>query len=328
MRAAKLLLLLSVLGLIALGGWRYYDYARIHPNTADAYLGMHVVRVAAQVSGTLAKVNVRNHEAVKAGQVLFEIDPATFELAVRKAQATLDQARNTQQANEAKVSAAEARVRAAEATFEEADRHARRLKSLEGKGSVSKDRLDGAEQARLDAHDSLQASKAELSAARAVLGEAGEANAAIQAAKANLDQARLDLSHTQVSAPADGVVAEMDLRPGGYISAGREMFALVEIGQVWVDANFKETDLPRIRPGQPAEIQIDSLPGKRFQGSVESLSPASGTAFSLLPPENATGNWVKVSQRFPVRIALQDPLPQMRVGASSEVSIDTSGLGE
>jgi membrane fusion protein (multidrug efflux system) len=162
-----------------------------------------------------------------------------------------------------------------------------------------------------------------LQAAQAERGAAGDANAPIKAAEAALAQARLDLQHTRVEAPADGVVGELSLRPGGFVNIGTPLFALVETAEVWVDANFKETDLPRIRPGQAAEVRIDLLPGRTFRGRVESLSPASGTAFALLPPENATGNWVKVTQRFPVRVRIMNPIPGLRVGASSEVTIDT-----
>jgi membrane fusion protein (multidrug efflux system) len=139
-----------------------------------------------------------------------------------------------------------------------------------------------------------------------------------------LNQAQLDLKYCRIYAPADGIVDEVSLRPGTFVSKGRDALALVENDEVWVDANFKETDLMRIQPGQSATVKVDLLPDKVFHGKVQSLSPASGTAFSLLPPENATGNWVKVTQRFPVRIRIIDPTPQLRLGASSEVSIDAT----
>ena len=143
-------------------------------------------------------------------------------------------------------------------------------------------------------------------------------------AEAALGRARLDLKHTRIVAPSKGIIGDLQLRPGGFVTAGRALFALVETDEVWVDANFKETDLPRIRPGQPARVKVDLQPGATFRGEVESLSPASGTAFSLLPPENATGNWVKVTQRFPVRVRILEPVPNLRLGASSEVTVDTS----
>jgi len=161
-------------------------------------------------------------------------------------------------------------------------------------------------------------------AAKAARGALGTDNAAVKSAQSALEEARLDLQHTRITAPADGIVGDFDLRPGSYVGAGTALFALVESRDVWVDANFKETDLPRIRAGQPAAIWVDLLPGKEFKGEVEGLSPASGAAFSLLPAENATGNWVKVTQRFAVRIRVLDPVPELRVGASAEVRVDTT----
>jgi membrane fusion protein (multidrug efflux system) len=324
-QTAVILLSVSALGFAA---WRYYDYSLRHPTTSDAYLRMHVVQIAPQVSGPVEEVRVRDNQAVKAGDLLFAIDPAPFALAVRQAEARLQQARDALAAADAQVAVAQARVDAAQASFREADRHAARILKLQAKGSASKDQADSAQRTRMDARDSLAAAKAELAAAEAQRGAAGDANAAVKAAEAALGRARLDLQHTRITAPGAGLIGDLDLRPGSFVAAGRALFALVETSEVWVDANFKETDLPRIRPGQPAEVTVDLLPGKTFKGEVESLSPASGTAFSLLPPENATGNWVKVTQRFPVRVRVLDPAPGLRVGASAEVTVDTQARSE
>ena len=326
LRTIAIVLLLAVAA--SIGAWRYYDYAARHPGTADAYLGMHLVRIAPQVSGPLEEVRIRNNQAVKAGELLLVIDPAPFELAVHQAEAQLQQAKDALAASQARVAAAKARVAAAQATFNEAQRHTARIRDLAAKGATSRDEGDAAERAELDARDSLAAAKAELTAAQAQRGAAGDANAAVKAAAAALGQARLDLAHTRIPAPAAGIVGNMDLRPGSFVAAGRELFALVETGEVWADANFKETDLPRIRAGQPARVSVDLLPGKTLAGEVESLSPASGSAFSLLPPENATGNWVKVTQRFAVRVRILDPVPGLRVGASADVTVDTTSQAD
>jgi membrane fusion protein (multidrug efflux system) len=318
---AVALLLAAAAGI---GAWYYYDYAARHPTTSDAYLGMHLVRIAPQVSGPVKELAVRTNQAVEAGQQLLVIDPAPFELAVQQAEARLQQAKDALTAAEAQVVAAQARVAAAQATYREAHRHRARIRDLVAKGSASQDQGDVAEQAYMDARDNLAAAKAELAVAEAQRGAAGDANAAVKAAQAALGQARLDLEHTRISAPAAGTAGELDLRPGSFVAAGRDLFALVETDEVWVDANFKETDLPGIRPGQPARVTVDLLPGKTFEGEVESLSPASGSAFSLLPPENATGNWVKVTQRFAVRVRILDPVPGLRVGASAEVRVNTT----
>jgi membrane fusion protein (multidrug efflux system) len=328
MKLRTVLIGVPVIAVLAGAAWWYHSWSSTHPSTKDAYLGRHVVHIAAQVSGPIESVLVHNNQAVKAGDLLLTIDPAPFELAVHRAEARLQQAKDDLAAADARVNAAESKLASAKANASEAETHAKRIEALVAKGSASQDMGDSAEQARLDAQAALNSARAELVAAKAARGALGDDNAAIKAAKAALAQAKLDLRHTQISAPADGTAGDFDLRPGSYVSAGSPLFALVESKDVWVDANFKETDLPRIRPGQPASISVDAVPGRDFKGRVEGLSPASGTAFSLLPPENATGNWVKVTQRFPVRIRVLDPLPALRVGASAEVRVDTTQDGQ
>ncbi|MCP5315640.1 MAG: HlyD family secretion protein [Chromatiaceae bacterium] len=316
------------IGILAIGGaaaWYYDTYLRAHPSTADAYLGMHVVQIAPQVSGTVETVQVRSHQAVRRGDVLFELDARPFRLAANEADARLQQARDTLAAADAQVTAAQAQVDAAEAALHEVERHSARVGDLVAKGTASKDEGDTAQRALKSAHDNVATANAELTAAIARRGGRGEANAAIRAAEATLGQAKLDLQHTRILAPADGIVGDLTVRPGSFVNAGRPLFALVESDEVWVDANFKETDLVRIQPGQSASVTVDLLPGKTFEATVESLSPASGTAFSLLPPENATGNWVKVTQRFPVRLRILDPVAGLRLGGSSHVTIAADG---
>jgi membrane fusion protein, multidrug efflux system len=324
LRRLMILLVMSAAGIG--GGWFYYAYSRQHPSTADAYLGMHVVRVAPRVSGSIDTLAVRSHQRVHKGDLLFSIDPTPFELALHQADARLQQAKDTLAAESAQIAVAQDQADAAQANLREVQRHTARIRDLASKGTASKDARDAAVQALQDARDSNAAAQAKVTAAKAQRGASGDANAALKVARAARDQAQLDLKYTHVYAPANGILGELDLRPGSYVTAGEPLLALVETDDVWVDANFKETDLPRIRPGQPASVSVDLLPGVTLSGSVESLGPASGAAFSLLPPENATGNWVKVTQRFPVRVHIMHPLPDLRLGASSEVTIDTSGV--
>lgn len=320
-RAPVIAVILAVV--VGAGGY-FFHYKQRHPSTADSYVGMHVADIAAQVSGPVKSVDVRSHQTVTKGTLLFSIDPAPFKLAVQQAEAQLQQTREKLSAADAQVAAAQGKVDAARATLDEVQRHSSRIRKLMVDGTASKDEGDAAERALKVARDALATAEADLAAVIATRGLHGETNAAVKAAEATLNQSRLDLQHTRIVAPADGILGEVDLRPGSYVSAGRPLFALVETGEVWVDANFKETDLVRIRPGQAARVTVDLQPGKSYKGKVVSLSPASGTAFSLLPPENATGNWVKVTQRFPIRIRILDPEPGLRVGASSEVTVDTT----
>jgi membrane fusion protein (multidrug efflux system) len=318
---------LGLIGLLivggSIGGWLYYRHQTLYPSTQDAYIGRHMVQVSAQVSGPAKEVPISENQRVAAGQLLLRIDPATFELAVERANAQVQQAREQLTAAGAQVNAAQARVAEAEANYRNADRHATRLLRLAKRGTATADQVDAAVEARDQAQAALAAARADLAATQA---SQSEQKAAVKTAEAGLAQAKLDLSHTRIYAPAAGRIGNFDLRPGSYVTAGQPLFALVEDQEVWVDANFKETDLARIRPGQPATVTVDLLPGRTFAGRVESVSPASGTSFSLLPPENATGNWVKVTQRFPVRVRILHPEPELRVGASSTVTVDTTGL--
>lgn len=297
---------IPVIAAVPAGGWWYYRYSVVHPSTSDAYVGRHVVHIAAQVSGPIHSVLVHNNQPVTSGDLMLTVDPAPFELAINRAEAQLQQANEELAAADARVNAAQAQV-ASEANADEAERHAHRIETLITKGSAAKDMGDTAQQDKLDAQAALNSAESDLVAAKAARGALGDDNATIKAAKAALGQAQLDLKHTRIVAPADGIVGDFDLRPGSYLTAGNPLFALVESRDPWVDANFKETDLTRIRPGQPASISVDLLPGRNFKGRVEGLSPASGAAFSLLPPENATGNRVKVTQRFAVRTPISSP---------------------
>ncbi len=161
---------------------------------------------------------------------------------------------------------------------------------------------------------------------RASKAEGDEAKAKLEVSKSTLAEAELNLNYTQITAPADGILTNLNVREGDVVAAGTPLFALVETSHWWVDANYKETQLHRIRTGQPAEIKLDMYPGLVFHGIVESISSGSGAAFSLLPPENATGNWVKVTQRFTVKVKLleQDPTHPFRIGASSSVTVNTA----
>jgi membrane fusion protein (multidrug efflux system) len=186
-------------------------------------------------------------------------------------------------------------------------------------------------QAQADSdHDKLRAAEAEFRVVQAgyreSLQEQHEAAARIDVARAALDRARLNLSYTRITAPVSGILGKIQVRPGDVVQSGQQLFPLVDDKTYWIDANYKETDLERIRSGQTATISMDMYPDETFHGVVESVSPASGAAFSLLPPENATGNWVKVTQRFPVRVRVtgSNADAPLRIGASCSVTIDTT----
>jgi len=226
---------------------------------------------------------------------------------------------------QAQLAAAQAQVTLAEANALKARNDVQRYTTLAARNIVSKQQLDGAH-AAADASDAalLAARKQVLAAQAAVLG----ADARLQAARAARDQAALQLSYTHITAPVSGVVSKKTLEMGQYLQPGQATMAIVPLDDVWVVANMKETDIEHIRPGDPVQIRVDSYPHHDFHGHVESLSPATGAKFSLLPPDNATGNFTRVVQRIPVRIRVDgpaDPSRPLRPGMSADIEITTAG---
>ncbi len=257
----------------------YFDR---HPSTDDAYVQAGTIHVAAQVTGPVASILVKDHQAVQKGQLLFTIDPLSFQIAVDKAQAN---------------------VAAKQATLLLAEQNAERIL-----------RLVRMEQASKAAGDQIQS-------------QLDSAKADLVAGQAQLAQAKLDLDHTKIMAPAAGVVTQFLLRPGNHVMADTTLFMIVIENDFWVDANFKETQIARIRAGQPVKIILDMFPHHAFYGVVDAISSASGSVFSLLPPENASGNWIKVTQRFPVKILFKEGVAThfpLRAGSTASVTIDAT----
>ena len=284
------------------------------------------MRVAPQVSGPIAHIYVSTDERVKAGDPLFDIDPTLYEAAMRNARAQFDAAASASGTAADALKAAADTLEEKRKALEDALSKYRTAKDAQKPGEAPSQGLTGAEKAWQDAlkaySDAADAFSAEQDKSLTVTTPTVQ----LRAASAGLDKATHDLLRTHVTAPSDGIVSSVSARPGATVGAGTPLFAIVEGNPFWVDANFKETDLARIKIGQPAKIRLDMYPNTVFQGRVESISAGSGATFSVLPAENATGNWVKVAQRFPVRISF-DNVPEdkpLRVGASAEVTIDTT----
>jgi membrane fusion protein (multidrug efflux system) len=291
-------------------------------------VGANVLTVASRVGGRIAEVAVQEHQHVRKGQVLLRVQDDILRAELGAAQAAFEQAAQTAGAGAAQVAAAAAQLAQAEAALEQAQTAFDRAEALHARGDLAQAALDNARTARDGAQAARDAAAAVLKAAQDQLGAEGTENAAVRAAMARLEQARIALDDAVLRSPDTGWVANLSLRPGAMIAAGQPLFAIVEDGAWWVDANFKETDIARLRPGQPARVTIDMYPGLTLSGRVESIGAGSGAVFSLLPPQNAMGNRVKVTQRFPVRIALDtgsgDAAMPLRVGASSTVTVDTT----
>ena len=321
----------AAIAAVAGGLWIWWQHERIHPSTDDAYLGANVLTIAPQVGGAVETVAVSENQHVNAGDLLFQIETGDLEASVEAAQASYDAAVQQTGAAVTDLSSLSAGIDSARAALTDAQDAYDRTARLVELGDAAQAALDQATAARDQAKAALDTAQSTLAAARERTGTPGDDNPAVRAARAQLTLAQINLARARVTAPVSGWVANLDLRPGALVRPDMPLFSLVEDGDWWVDANFKETDLARIRPGQPVTIGIDMYPGLTLDGTVESIGAGSGAVFSLLPPQNATGNWVKVTQRFPVRIGLDSrPGDPMRCSCASApaptVTVDTSGL--
>jgi len=307
---------------LAVGATLWWLHARHYESTDDAFIDVHVVKVAPQVAGRVARVLVDDNQTVVAGTLLIELDPADFQAkldqalaAQASAQANLAQARAQQTVTEANAQEARAQVAVAQANTTNASSQLERDRPLAEQHVVSRQQLDNDVANARSTAATLVAAQKKQAAADAQLAVAASqieaAQAMLASADAQLETARLDLSYTKISAPGAGRIAHKNVSPGDYVQIGQNLMALVPEA-VWVTANFKETQLAHLRIGQPAEITVDAYPGVTFHGHVESFQPGSGAAFSLLPPENATGNYVKIVQRVPVKIVFDDALDPNR----------------
>jgi membrane fusion protein, multidrug efflux system len=381
-------ILIALIGIMAV--WHYFS---TRESTDDAQIDGHINPVSARVGGTVTQVLVQDNQSVQAGQVLVQLDPRDYQVAVERAQADLANAQAAAQAasigvpittrttgsnvstSEARVEDAQAGVKAAQqevdaaraqenvaqarlaeaqANYTKAARDLDRMKQLVAKDEISQQQYDAAvasekanhatvQSARAQVASSVQAvavarshlvqaraqvavSQAELHAAHAapehvavMRARAAAAAAQVKEAQAALDQAQLNLQYTTVRAPVSGRVSKKTVEIGQIVQPGEPLMALVPLEDVWVTANFKETQLKNMRPGQRVEISVDAFGGRTFKGHVDSIAAATGEKFSLLPPENATGNYVKVVQRVPVKIVFengQDPHHLLRPGMS------------
>ena len=323
------LMVLGPLVVLCLALYFYLTGGR-HQSTNDAYVQAARVAISSNVAGRVVEMAVRDNQPVRRGDLLYRLDDAPFRIAVREAEAQLAAATLQVDSLKANYRQRSSQTTAAREAFAFQQNELARQRKLLSSGIASQAAVDRAAHALDDARGALATAQQETSAVLAQLG--GDANIApaqhpgVQSAQAAVDGARLDLSYASVHAPADGVVTRVEsLQVGTYVAAHTPVFALVSTGDVWVEANFKEDQLAHMQPGQEASIKIDSYPGRRFRGLVASVSPGTGSQFSLLPAENATGNWVKVVQRLPVRIEFvpTDRDVAMHVGLSATVDVDT-----
>jgi membrane fusion protein (multidrug efflux system) len=307
--------------------WWYLTSGR-YVSTDDAYVQAARTMISSDIAGRVVAVLVHDNERVAKGQELFRLDDRPYRIAVDEATAQLATARLQVQALKATYRQKLSDVAAAEDTLAYQQREYDRQRQLAASGVASRATFDQVQNALQMARQKVASTQADLANTLAQLSGNPDipvdSHPSVQRAQATLDKAELDLSYTSVKASEPGIVTKVDqLQVGSYVTASTPVFSMVS-KRVWIEANFKETELTYMRPGQTATVEIDTYPGVEFNATVESLSPGTGLTFSLLPPENATGNWVKVVQRLPVRLALEDPRNRLlHAGLSATVEVDT-----
>jgi membrane fusion protein (multidrug efflux system) len=343
-----------ILALLVLGGGTFgatkYIHSLHHEETDDAQVDASISPVIPRISGYINEVKVRDNQKVKKGDTLMIIDDRDLVIKLEQAEAALSAAKSnlsvaeaTTEASRANVSTTQANVATADAQIEAArvnvirsrqdyDRYSNLIKDH----SITKQQFEQAEAAKLTAERQLQVmigqrnaasrqSAAAASQSNATSEQSGVANATIKQRMADVENAKLNLSYAVVTAPEDGYISKVNVQPGQYVPAGQQLFSIVTDKTVWVVANFKETQLDRMKEGQKVIVHVDAFPGHDFQAKLSSFSPATGARFSLLPPDNATGNFVKVVQRLPVKIEFTDPgdkdIAQLRPGMNVFVDV-------
>src|SRR5215470_13574773 len=336
----KIALVLGALLALGVAGW-YGDYwwttGRYLVSTDDAYVGAKNATLAAKITGYVADVAVDDNAHVREGDVIARIDDGDYQLAVKTArdniatqQATVDRIGKQAAAQDAAVDQAKAQLASAQAGATRSELELKRQRDLASRSYASQQTLEQAQANRDQAVASVQSNQAAVEAAQAQVdvlkAQQVEALRTLDQLKTALAKAERDLSFTVVRAPFDGVIGNRAMQVGDLVQPGQRLASLVPLDAVYVDANFKETQLADLHPGQPVSISVDAYSGRKLQGNVVSVAPASGSVFSLLPPDNATGNFTKIVQRLPVRIAVPAEVTQqglLRPGMSVVVSVDT-----
>jgi membrane fusion protein (multidrug efflux system) len=340
-RNRRLIFVAGAIVVIAIIIWiiDYLLVGQFYVSTDDAYLAADTAMMAPKIGGYVTDVRVNENQIISKGQVLAVIDPRDYQAALDGANADIAAAQASIASDEAQLSLQQAKIQAAQAmlqadiaraSFAAADR--RRYAAASASGASTEQLTAQADTGLSTAQATVDADKANLLGTQrqvqVLYAAAAQSQASLQQAQAKAEQAQLDLTHTEVTAPFDGMIGDKTVQVGDYLQPGTEIMVVVPLDQVYVLANFKETQLTNIRPGQPVTVTVDGYPSLHVTGKVDSVSPASGQEFALLPPDNATGNFTKIVQRVPVKILLNlnnDLIGKLRPGMSVEPSIDTSG---
>jgi membrane fusion protein (multidrug efflux system) len=335
LRKIMLVVVVIVLLMAIVPAFHYYKYFTSHVSTDDAYVDGSVALISARIPGTVRRLYVMENWRVNAGDPLLELDPRDYQVRLDQAQAQLERARQSVDQSFAQLEAAQAGAGLAGSQLNQAKIDFERARELRKEGVVSREFYDQAETAMRVALADQALAQHQVQQARAALGGESPEGAdhttynrpIVEQAQAALEGAKLDLSYTVLRAPLTGIITRKSVHVGNRIQPGEPLMALVPTDRLYITANFKETQLTKVRVGQPADVEADIYPGFIYKAHIDSISVGTGAAFALLPPENATGNWVKVVQRVPVKIVLNQPPPAdkpLRMGLSVEVTVDIS----
>lgn len=333
-RSGGRIALMLLVPVVLLGGGAYFWFTGgRYIDTDNAYVQQSKVSISSDVAGRIVSVAVGNNQAVNAGDVLFTVDPEPYRIALSQADAALAAARVNVEQLRVGLAVARAKLEAAKATLEIRQKDWDRKTALQTQGVTAESSLDDARLALQTAQSTVALETQDVANATAALGGnteiATDSHPAVLAAMAARDNAARNLEKTTILAPADGIVSQVaSLNVGQFVAMGSTIATLVETERTWVEANFKETQLTGITAGMPVEITVDAYPGLALSGHVDSIGAATGAEFALIPAQNATGNWVKVVQRIPVRIVLDDGGDDnLRAGMSAAVTVDTKPEG-
>ena len=336
----RLGLLIAGIMLLLAGGYWYYNHqtvGRFQQSTDNAFIAAESVIISPKVAGYVERVLVAENETVASGDALVQLDTRDYRAQTNQVEAQIaatlagaDTVRAQQREQEAAIAQARAQLAAASAQASLAAEQVSRYRPLAASGAEPREKLDQLQAQAREAQAQLAAARAALTGAQRRQNTLGEqivqANSQANAARAQLDAARSNLSSTTLRASISGRVGDLTVRSGQFVQPGQRLMSVVPTDRLYVTANFKETQLGLVRPGQPVTLEIDALPDLELKGKVESIAPGTGAEFSILPPQNATGNFTKIVQRVPVRISLQAPLEVMRLlvpGMSVVATVDT-----
>ena len=321
-------LLIGIPATVALAIFLFSVFSGRYISTENAYIRAPMISISPEVSGRISSVLVKENQAVNTGDLLLQIDPAPYKIAVARAEAQLRQAENAISTLKARYATRQEELELAKENVAFARKEYNRQQALAKRNLTSQSDLARYHHELATAERQQDAISRDLKRIEVTLGGGLDLPLAehpdYQAAQASLNAAKLDLARTRITAPFAGIAAKTP-DPGAYAKNGAAIMSLVGNRDLWIEANFKETELTRMVPGQKVEIEVDTYPDQTFEGTVQSIAQATGSEFSVLPAQNATGNWVKVVQRVPVRIRFDstDNAPALRAGMSTSVSVDT-----